>query len=171
MEQRFGFCTLTLLALTTHHYDFCLDFFFLWIFFKLKFWVTHGVCWSRWVSCAEKDQCKFMGWYLDGLIFTCNMISSVWITVCKSLTTENIKSLGLFKKWKFWDLFLRVGYGIGHPNTNGLFFRGPYFKNFTLSILLTISKGIYNTLPAFSNISKHQVHQIFIKEQTSDGGS
>lgn len=28
MEQRLGFCTSTLLALTTHHCDFCLDFFF-----------------------------------------------------------------------------------------------------------------------------------------------
>lgn len=168
MEQRFGFCTSTLLALTTHHCDFCLDFFFLWIFFKLKLWVTHEVCWSGSVSCAVKDQCKFMGWYLDGLIFTCYMISFVWISVFKSLATENIKSLCIFKKWKFWDLFPRVRCGVGHPITNGLFFRNPYFKNFTLSILITFSKGIYYTLPAFSNISKHQ---IFIKEQTSVEGS
>lgn len=85
------------------------------------------------MSCAENDQCRFMGWYLGSLIFTCNVISFVWISVFKSFTTEDIKSLCICKKWKFWDLFPRVGHGIGHPNNKGLFFRSPYFKNFTLS--------------------------------------
>lgn len=161
MEQRFGFCTSILLALTTHHCDFCLDF-FLWIFFSLKFWVTHEECWSGSVNCAENDQCRFMGWYLGSLIFTCSVISFVWISAFKSLTTEDINSLCIFKKWKSWDLFPRVRHGIGHPNNKGLFFRSPYFKNFTLS-----THNFFKVI-CLQQHCQHQAHQIFIKEQTSD---
>lgn len=170
MQQRFGFCTSTILALPTHHCDFCLDFFFLWIFFKVKFWVTYEVCWSGSMSCAENDQCKFMEQYLDSLIFTCNAWSILSGYQSSRAWQQKISNPYVYSRNGNFGTY-SLGHGNGHPNIKGLFFRSLYFKNFTLSILITFSKGIYFTLRAFSIISQHQVHKIFIKEQTSEEGS